>query len=274
MSRKHVIALLVAVATLPLSVNFADAQLSIGGGVNQGCIGMRIRYSTCGIIPYPCAHLSFWQPKWIVTTKPTMENQGKRQYHFHHAVVRPVNNLFQFNDPCTGCTVPTVGGLVPAFYESPSDPAWRAAQSPFMTPAIMALRIGLWGGAYPRVGFVTHPTPVVASALAAVRAFNIARQPIDLWPVSGLVRPAIPLVPTAQGVGLFPCMCRHLTPIPPVCFSAGFDAGSLLPSPISPTGIYEWVIWKRRRCSVPLPLNWCAEALNGLPKLNFCVVSN
>ena len=63
----------------------------------------------------------------------------------------------------------------------------------------MALKIGVWGGAYPRVGYVTHPTPVVASALAAVRAFNIARQPVDLWPVQGVVRPTIPLVPSAQG---------------------------------------------------------------------------
>ena len=268
-----VIASLLLTAPLP-----ARALLSIGAGVNQGCIGMRITYSLCGIIPYPCAHISFWQAKWIVTTTPAfsggVQNQGKPHYHLHNAVVRPVNHLFQFNDPCTGCTVPTPAAVVPAFYVSHADPAWRVAQSPFMTPEIMALRIGLWGGAYPRVGYVTHPTPVVASALAAVRAFNIARQPIDLWPVSGLVRPTIPLVPTAQGVGLFPCMCRRLTPIPPFCFSAGFDLGSLIVSPQSPTGVYEWVIWKRRRCTLPLPLNWCAEALNGLPKLNFCVVSN
>ena len=42
-------------------------------------------------------------------------------------------------------------------------------------------------------------------------------------------------------------------------------------SPQSPTGIYEWVIWRRRKLHPALvPLNWCAEALNGLPKLNFC----
>ena len=256
----------------------ADAQLSIGAGVNQGCIGMRITYSTCGIIPYPCAYISFWQPKWIVTTSPRgilgggTQNLGDQHYHFHNAVVRPVNNLFQFNDPCTGCTVPTVAGLVPAFYVSETDPAWRAAQAPFPPPP--PLPIGLWGGAYPRVGFVNHTSPVTASGLAAVRAFNIARQPIDLWPVSGLVRPTIPLVPTAQGVGPLPCMCRRLTPIPPICFSAGLDLGALIPSPASPTDVYEWVIWKRRRCVLPLPLNWCAEALNGLPKLNFCLLSN
>ena len=99
-----------------------SAQLTIGGGVNQGCISMRITYSTCGIIPYPCAHISFWEPRWIVTTTPAfsggVQNQGKPHYHLQGAVVRPVNHLFRFNDPCTGCTVPTLAALVPAFYES------------------------------------------------------------------------------------------------------------------------------------------------------------
>jgi len=258
-----------------------SAALFIGSGVNQGCISMRITYSTCGIIPYPCAYLSFWQPKWIVTTRATQETTGRPHYHFHHAVVRPVDYLFTFSDPCAGCVVPTPASVVPAFYESVTDPGWRAAQAPVMTPAVQGLWIGpipplpgAWGPSYPRVGYVNHPTPVVASGLAAVRAFNIARQPIDLWPVQGLVRPTIPLVPHAQGVGLYPCMCRRFTPIPPGCFSAGFDLGTLMPSPASPTGVYEWVIWKRRSCVLPLPLNLCAESLNALPKLNACFVSN
>ena len=255
-----------------------SAALFIGGGVNQGCISMRITYSTCGIIPYPCAYMSYWQPKWIVSTTAGfsggVQNQGKPHYHLQNAVVRPVDHLFQFSDPCTGCVVPTPASVVPAFYESWTDPAWRVAQAPLMPPEIMALRIGVWGGAYPRVGYVSHPTPVVASALAAVRAFNIARQPIDLWPASGLVRPTIPLVPHAQGVGLFPCMSRRFTPVPPGCFSAGFDLGTLMVSPASQTSVYEWVIWKRRRCVVPLPLNLCAESLNALPKLNACFISN
>lgn len=255
-----------------------SAALFIGGGVNQSCINMRITYSTCGIIPYPCAYISFWQPKWIVSTTAGfsggVQNQGKPHYHLQNAVVRPVDYLFMFTDPCAGCVVPTPASVVPAFYESYTDPAWRVAQAPLMPPGVMALRIGVWGGAYPRVGYVNHPTPVVASALAAVRAFNIARQPIDLWPVQGLTRPTIPLVPHAQGVGLFPCMSRRFTSIPPGCFSAGFDLGTLMASPASPTGVYEWVIWKRRRCVLPLPLDLCAQSLNGLPKLNACFISN
>ena len=274
MGKSGVVAVVMVAVMFVAGTGPASGQLSIGGGVNQGCISMRITYSTCGIIPYPCAYISFWQPKWIVSTQPSQENTGQPHYHFHNAVVRPVNFLFAFNDPCSGCAVPTPAALVPAFYESFTDPAWRVAQAPIMSPDIMALRIGVWGGAYPRVGYVTHPTPVVASALTAVRAFNVTRQPIDLWPVPGLVRPTIPLVPHAQGVGLFPCMSRRFTPIPPGCFSAGFDLGTLAVSPASPTGIYEWVIWKRRRCVLPVPVNLCAESLNALPKLNACVISN
>jgi hypothetical protein len=271
MRRKRFVAGLVVLLLGGFGIAPAPAQgLFIGSGVNKGCIGMRITYSTCGIIPYPCAHISFWQPKWIATTKPGMTNQGGQHYHFHHAVVRPVDFLFNFTDPCTGCTVPTPAAMVPAFYETLTDPAWRVAQAPLMPPPIWALRVGLWGGYYPRVGFVTHPSPVVASGLAATRAFDIARQPIDLWPVPGLIRPTIPLVPTAQRVVL-PCMCRRFTPIPPGCFRAGLDAGTLSFSPASPTGIYEWVIWQQKRCTLPLPLSWCAQALDALPNLNFCL---
>ena len=60
--------------------------------------------------------------------------------------------------------------------------------------------------------------------LAATRAFDIARQPIDLWPAAGLVRPTIPLVPSAQTVVL-PCLCPRLPPFPMPCFRAGLDGG-------------------------------------------------
>ena len=240
-----------------------------GSALNPQCIGMRITYGTCGIIPYPCAHLSFWEPKWIVTTKSKTSRQGNTHRHFFDATVKPVNFLFTFNDPCGGCAVPTPGALVPFFYESTLDPGWRAAQGGVMSAVVSAMRVGLWGGYYPRVGFVTHTSPVAASGLAATRAFDIARQPVDLSPVAGLVRPTVPLVPTAQTVAL-PCMGLRIPPFPVPCFRAGLDVGALMLAPAMPTGLYEWVIWKRKRCSVPVPANWCAEALNNLPKLNLC----
>ena len=170
---------------------------------------MRITYSTCGIIPYPCAHISFWEPRWIVTTTPAfsggVQNQGKPHYHLHNAVVRPVNHLFRFNDPCTGCTVPTLAALVPAFYESRTDPAWRTAQSPFMTPEIMALKIGVLGRRLPE-GRLRDP-PDAGGGLGPGGGASLQHRPsarCDLWPVQGVVRPTIPLVPSAQGIGPFP----------------------------------------------------------------------
>ena len=189
MGKSGVVAVVMLAVMLTAGIGPASGQLSIGGGVNQGCISMRIHYSTCGIIPYPCAYISFWQPKWIVSTRPSQENTGQPDYHFHNAVVRPVNYLFAFNDPCGGCAVPMLAALVPAFYESFTDPAWRAAQAPVMPPYIYALKVGVWGGYYPRVGYVTHPTPVVASALAATR--GLRHRAAACRPVAG-VRSAAP----------------------------------------------------------------------------------
>lgn len=259
------------VGAVLLGVHPGHGQLMMGASLNPLCINMQITISTCGIIPYPCATLSFWQPKWLVTTKATMRNQGGEHYHFNHVVVRPLTVGFEFNDPCAGCVVPTPAALVPAFYESLSDPLWRAGQAPIpMPPPVLAYRVGVWGGYYPRVGFVTHPSPVVASALAAVRGFDIAREPIDLWPAPGVVRPSVPLLPTAQTIVL-PCMCANIPPLPLPCFRAGFDFGMLAAAPFTPGGIYEWTIWRRRTCVLPLPLSWCAQALAALPKGNLCL---
>ena len=136
MRKKALIAGIVLVVLLVVGAGASHAQLSFGAGVNQSCISMRITYSLCGIIPYPCAYISFWQPKWIVSTRATQETTGRPHYHFHHAVVRPVDLLFTFSDPCSGCVVPTPASVVPAFYESVTDPAWRAAQAPVMSSTV------------------------------------------------------------------------------------------------------------------------------------------
>ena len=269
MSRRSRVVGAVAVM-LALGAPAARGQLTMGASVNPLCINMRITYSTCGIIPYPCAYMSFWQPKWLVTTKAEVRNQGGQHYHFNNVVVRPITVGFAFNDPCAGCVVPLPAAVVPAFYESVSDPLWRTAQGPVpMPPTVLAYKVGLWGGYYPRTGFVVHPSPVVASALAATRGFDIAREPIDLWPAPGVLRPTVPLVPTAQRIVL-PCLCANVPPLPLPCVRAGFDFGTLMAAPFTPGGVYEWTIWKRKTCVLPLPLNWCAEALNGLAKGNWC----
>ena len=257
-------------AALALGAQSAHGQLTLGASLNPQCINMHITYSTCGIIPYPCAYLSYWEPKWLATTKAEAQNQGDQHYHFNNVVIRPLTVGFEFNDPCAACVVPRPAAVVTTFYESFTDPLWRAGQAPMaMPPVVESYRVGVWGGYYPRIGFVVHPHPVVGSALAAVRGWDIAREPVDLWPTAGVLRPTIPLIPNAQNI-LLPCMCPNIPPLPMPCFRAGFDFGMLAAAPFTPGGIYEWTIWRRRSCVLPLPLNWCAEALNGLPKGNLC----
>ena len=81
-----------------------------------------------------------------------------------------------------------------------------------------------WGNALPRVGHVTHSSAGAASGLAALRAFNVSRYPVDVWPQFGFMRTPVTHVgedglkgPAPIGspavfpfVGPFPCM--HLRP--------------------------------------------------------------
>lgn len=75
---------------------------------------------------------------------------------------------------------------------------------------------GNWGRALPRSGHVIHSNKIAASGLAALRAFNIARYPVEVWPQEGFLR--LPLShPDVEGpapigqpaifpwVGPFPC---------------------------------------------------------------------
>ena len=102
--------------------------------------------------------------------------------------MKPVDQGFAFNDPCMGCVVPTLNAVVDHFYDSRDDPEWKTAQRATPMPTAVDLqRIGWWGRLYPRVGYVTHNSPLSASGLAATRAFSLARQPVDLWPVAGKV---------------------------------------------------------------------------------------
>ena len=81
-----------------------------------------------------------------------------------------------------------------------------------------------WGNALPRTGHVTHSSATAASGLAALRAFNVARYPVDVWPQFGFQRTPVAFfgkdeldgpAPIGQPavmpwVGPFPCM--HLRP--------------------------------------------------------------
>lgn len=101
---------------------------------------------------------------------------------------------------------------------------------------------GNWGRALPRTGHVIHSNKIAASGLAALRAFNIARYPVEVWPQEGFLR--LPLshpdmdgpAPIGQPavfpwVGPFPCthlMDNDKTGIRgTIAFPAGVDLGSV-----------------------------------------------
>ena len=257
-------------------------SLTMGSGLNQDCIAMNIQHDICWTssippVPYPCAHLRFWQPKWIVETQAGYANLGGDHFHFHEAKVKPVDSGFAFNDPCTSCVVPTLNAVVDHFYSSVDDPEWKTAQSATAMPTAVDLqRIGMWGRLYPRVGYVIQNSPLSASGLAATRAFSLARQPVDLWPVaakyrlSGCTLPQCgPIVPPASppAVNFLPCMNLEV-PARRGCRNAGVDLSAF--DQAAADGAYKWVVWKRRRCTLPMPLQWCAYQLEGLGRDTTC----
>ena len=274
------IGVLTVVLALVLGTGSASGQLTIGSGLNRSCIDMSVQEDVCWTssippVPYPCAHLRFWQPKWIVETEAGYANLGGEHFHFHHAKVKPVTQLFAFNDPCQSCVVPTINAVVDHFFDSRDDDDWHSAQSTSAMPtAVDLMRIGFWGRAYPRVGYATHPSPLAASGLVATRAFNLARQPVDLWPVAAKYRldgcqlpECGPIVPPAN-VGFLPCMNLE-TPARRGCHNAGVNLLNVFDRAAA-DGRYKWVIWKKRRCTLPMPLQACAYALEGLSKDNSC----
>lgn len=101
---------------------------------------------------------------------------------------------------------------------------------------------GNWGRALPRTGHVVHSNKIAAAGLAGLRAFNIARYPVEVWPQEGFLR--LPLShPEVDGpapigqpaifpwVGPFPCthlMDNTLTGLQGTqAFPAGVDIASI-----------------------------------------------
>ena len=101
---------------------------------------------------------------------------------------------------------------------------------------------GNWGRALPRTGHVIHSNKIAAAGLAALRAFNVARYPVEVWPQEGFLR--LPLsnpdvggpAPIGQPaifpwVGPFPCthlLNNSLTGLQGTqAFPAGVDLASV-----------------------------------------------
>ena len=140
-------------------------------------------------------------------------------------------------------------------------------------------RIGWWGRLYPRVRDTpTHTSPLSAFGAGGLvvlnaPAFSLARQPVDLWPVAGKYRldgcrlpQCGPIVPPASppAVGLLPCMNLEV-PARRGCHNAGVNLLNAFDQAAA-DGRYKWVVWKRRRCTLPMPLQACALRPGGAGK--------
>lgn len=104
------------------------------------------------------------------------------------------------------------------------------------------LCMGVWGPVYPRRGFITHQSEVVASAATAVRAISIA----------GLSGSAAHIV--LEPIGFEPSFSNDklelIYPNPSACIKIGQNPVSWESGKLSATGKYLWVYWRRRICCV------------------------
>lgn len=104
------------------------------------------------------------------------------------------------------------------------------------------LCMGFWGATYPRRGFFTHQSEVVASAAAAVRAVSI----------SGLLGSTAHVV--LEQIGFFPSFesdkLELIYPKSSGCIKIGQNPATWESGKLSPSGKYLWVYWRRRICCI------------------------
>jgi hypothetical protein len=104
------------------------------------------------------------------------------------------------------------------------------------------LCMGFWGVTYPRRGFLTHQSEVVASAAAAVRAVSI----------SGLLGSQAHVV--LEQIGFLPSFesdkLELIYPVPSGCIKIGQNPATWESGKLSLSGKYLWVYWRRRICCV------------------------
>lgn len=104
------------------------------------------------------------------------------------------------------------------------------------------LCLGFWGPMYPRRGFFTHQSEVVASAADAVRAVSIA---------SAVVPPGHVVLEQTGFIPFFASDKLELIyPVVSGCIGIGENPAFWEAGKLSPTGKYLWVYWRRRICCV------------------------
>jgi len=251
---------------------------------NPGCVTWKIT-GACFCNPFtPCVSVSYYEPAYLVevvkqpgTTLLTLgqpllaaalkaaglslwggggaanaTGDGQTNKHYAEAHVWQFPQLL--GGPCTGCAP---SGTFTLHYASELDlPTWRTATAA-PTPLDLVQQIGVWARLYPRGGTVIHSSEVIASAVTAIRAMDITRQPIGTPPnvdVHRILQP-IPDDHTCAQMALpkrLPCM----TPgTPPPLWETGTT---------SKQGNYLLVFWRQRTCCVEPARATCGITVPGV----------
>ena len=113
-----------------------------------------------------------------------------------------------------------------------------AATGAFMDDLCM----GFWGATYPRRGFFTHQSEVVASAAAAVRAVSISGL---LGSTAHVVLEPIGFLPSFESDKL-----ELIYPKSSSCIKIGQNPATWESGKLSSSGKYLWVYWRRRICCI------------------------
>lgn len=98
--------------------------------------------------------------------------------------------------------------------------------------------IGSWGPLYPRTGFVNHYSPVVSSALTALRGISAA----------GILSGHVVTSPVTFFVNHFVDKMQMVEPDQQRCMALGIDARYFEKDHIDVTGEYTWIYWRFRQC--------------------------
>ncbi len=101
-----------------------------------------------------------------------------------------------------------------------------------------SMSVGLWGRLYPRIGFNTHFSSLVSSALTGLRAVSIAGDPIGLHVVTS----KLDFMPDVMRDKI-----QMIYPNKSACMPLGQNL-STLNNLHSQDGRYVWIYWRYREC--------------------------
>jgi hypothetical protein len=280
---------------IPLPKAPAPSSPTLTSLLNMGCVSWKVE-GPCFCNPTtPCLTVSYWEPRYVVETvkspgdtvvpllgdvlravlSPTgapvlggggsanASGSGHTNLSYNETHIYSLPNLF--GGPCTACA--PSGGFGLNYASELDAPGWRIDVS-VPTPYELLLQVGTWGRLYPRSGKVIHGSPPVASALTAVRALDIMRQPIGVPPNVDAH------VVTQIGDAGTPACMQMGYPRQLPCFPAGTPNALWEAGTGSLTGKFGWVIWVKRVCCVNPAMSTCGIATPGVGKTgqNVCLL--